>query len=562
MRNTLRVATTISTRNFFTNFFKSKKSINMKKSTLGLLLLVTIMTASISGLKAQWLTTGNALGGAGLLGSTNNNSYSLISNNTQRLRIMANGNIQIGANNVLNNTPSNYAQFDDDGDLKFFGTGSYLVPSNSYAFRWEGDEDIGLFFSATNGRYEFRDNTASPVFHVSSSGDVHADGMMSLDGDLEINFDGSILMGTLGTTDAKLNIHEGPDASLGAGGIVVLGAEAGVNLAMDINEIMARNNGGTATLFMQNEGGDTWFGGNNNSTIDLVIEDEGQVGIRTTAPSRELEVVHGSGSGATFGLMIANEEANDQDWTLYTNNSDGDLSFYQNGLLAAEISDLDGVYSPSDARLKANVKNMEPLMSRIMKLEPKTFTYIKSEHPDKTHIGFIAQEMEKQFPEIVGRAGEEQDTYVMNYSLLGVLSIKAIQEQQQLIEEQSSTIDKQSLEISELKDQIASIQAVLEKAGMTGTSAKSSANEKENMLYQNQPNPFSDKTTIKVQLKADAKDAFIIISSLQGETLQTIPVFGEGDVEINAGILPSGSYIYSLSVNGKVIDTKRMVVLN
>src|SRR6188508_948155 len=123
MRNTLRVATTISTRNFFTNFFKSKKSINMKKSTLGLLLLVTIMTASISGLKAQWLTTGNALGGAGLLGSTNNNSYSLISNNTQRLRIMANGNIQIGANNVLNNTPSNYAQFDDDGDLKFFGTG-------------------------------------------------------------------------------------------------------------------------------------------------------------------------------------------------------------------------------------------------------------------------------------------------------------------------------------------------------------------------------------------------------------------------------------------------------
>jgi hypothetical protein len=36
---------------------------------------------------------------------------------------------------------------------------------------------------------------------------------------------------------------------------VVLGAEAGTNMAMDINEIMARNNHGVSTLFIQNEGG-------------------------------------------------------------------------------------------------------------------------------------------------------------------------------------------------------------------------------------------------------------------------------------------------------------------
>lgn len=532
----------------------------MKKSMLYAILILALMAGSSLQLKAQWLTNGNVLGAAGLLGSTNNNPYSLITNNTQRIRLMGNGNIQIGNSAVLNATPTNYAQFDDDGDLRFFGSGSYLVPSNAYAFRWEGDEDIGLFFSAAQSRYEFRDNQANAVFHVTAAGDVRAAGNLDLDGDITMDPDASILIGTLGTTDARIHVHEGPDASLASGGIVVLGAEAGTNLAIDINEIMARNNGAASTLFIQNEGGNTWFGG--NSSPDLLIEATGQVGIRTSAPARELEIVHGIGSGSTYGLMVANEGGNNQDWTLYTTDTDGDLSFYQNGSFAGEFSDFDGLYTPSDARLKTNVKDLASVMDQLMKLEPKTFNYLKSENPDKTHIGFIAQEMEKQFPEIVGRAGEDQDTYVMNYSMLSVLAIKAIQEQQATIEGQQKILEAQDQVINELKSEIASVKASLNLPNIgAGSTAEKVSGTRKNILFQNQPNPFSDHTSIHVWLNEDVSKAFIQISTLQGSVLRMIPVTGSGDVTISVDSLASGSYFYSLIVDGMVVDSKKMVVL-
>jgi hypothetical protein len=404
------------------------------------------MMASVFNVKAQWLTSGNALGGAGLLGSTNKTEYSFISNNTQRIRITSGANIQLGSQAVLNSTPINYGQFDDDGDLRFFGTASYLVPSNAYAFRWEGDEDIGLFFNASLARYEFRDNAANAIFHVTSAGDVHTSGDLSLGGTLRMDTGTHIQMGTAGITEARLHIQEGTDASLASGGIIVLGSELSSNVAFDVDEVMARYNHTPATLYLSREGGEVRISGYQDPWPAfhvpwLTTEDPGQVGIRWSTPSREMELVHQSGSGASYGLMIANEGPSNQDWTLYTVNNDGNLAFYQNGLFAGEFSDGDGVYSPSDERLKANIKNMEGVLERIIKLEPKTFNYIHSENPEKTHIGFIAQEIEKQFPEIVGRAGENQDTYVMNYSLLNVVAVKAIQERQQMIEDQQGEID-------------------------------------------------------------------------------------------------------------------------
>ena len=60
----------------------------------------------------------------------------------------------------------NYGQFDPDGDLSFLGTADYLVGSNRYAFRAQANENYGLFFNASNFRYEFRDAAASPAFYI------------------------------------------------------------------------------------------------------------------------------------------------------------------------------------------------------------------------------------------------------------------------------------------------------------------------------------------------------------------------------------------------------------
>ncbi|MFK7882788.1 MAG: hypothetical protein AB8F26_01225, partial [Phycisphaerales bacterium] len=50
------------------------------------------------------------------------------------------------------------------------------------------------------------------------------------------------------------------DLSLSGGGLVMIGDESGANLTMDRNEIMARNNGSPAGLFLNFEGGEVAFG--------------------------------------------------------------------------------------------------------------------------------------------------------------------------------------------------------------------------------------------------------------------------------------------------------------
>ena len=89
---------------------------------------------------------------------------------------------------------------------------------------------------------------------------------------------GNIGIGTT-TPDNKINVVGGTDVTPSGGGYLTLGAESGVNLSVDNNEIMARNNGATSVLYIQREGGNT-----------LLNQLGGNVGIGTLTPDAKLEV--------------------------------------------------------------------------------------------------------------------------------------------------------------------------------------------------------------------------------------------------------------------------------
>ena len=61
---------------------------------------------------------------------------------------------------------NNYGTFDLDGDLSFAGTSDYLVGGNRYAFRYGVNQNFGLYFSSTNGHYEFKDGSANASFYI------------------------------------------------------------------------------------------------------------------------------------------------------------------------------------------------------------------------------------------------------------------------------------------------------------------------------------------------------------------------------------------------------------
>lgn len=58
-----------------------------------------------------------------------------------------------------------------------------------------------------------------------------------------------------GYFDGRVQVNGGGDVEITSGGYIVSGLTTGTNIAMDNNEIMARNNGAVSTLYLNNNGG-------------------------------------------------------------------------------------------------------------------------------------------------------------------------------------------------------------------------------------------------------------------------------------------------------------------
>ena len=81
-------------------------------------------------------------------------------------------------------------------------------------------------------------------------------------------------------------------------------------------------------------------------------------------------------------------------------------------------------------------------------------------------------------------------------------------------------------------------------------------------LYSNIPNPFKEQTTISFFIPETAYGASIHIYNLQGKQIKQINIGerGNGSVIINGYELTPGMYMYTLIVDGKEIDTKKMIL--
>ncbi|MDX1907661.1 MAG: tail fiber domain-containing protein, partial [Bacteroidia bacterium] len=121
-------------------------------------------------------------------------------------------------------------------------------------------------------------------------------------------------------------------------------------------------------------------------------------------------------------------------WNLYTSNTTGDFEFFKQGIKRATINQTSGAYTAvSDARLKTNVSLLGNVLPGVMSLQAKTYQYKDVQDP-RYFTGFIAQELEKTFPQFVYFGGDDQQYYTVDYAGMSVIALKAIQEQQTQIE--------------------------------------------------------------------------------------------------------------------------------
>jgi len=151
-------------------------------------------------------------------------------------------------------------------------------------------------------------------------------------------------------------------------------------------------------------------------------------------------------SSDSFGEVVSNgEHCPHGTYRVYdtTNNATRFVVTYQGTVFATQTT----ISSLSDGRLKENVRELDKGLNDILKLKPIRFDWKAEEGSGKKNVsGFIAQECEEagfeEFVDTYKFKNEMQDAKSFGYSGLIPALVKAIQEQQAIIEDLQTQINE------------------------------------------------------------------------------------------------------------------------
>ncbi|MGG6297742.1 tail fiber domain-containing protein [Leptolyngbya sp. AN02str] len=253
------------------------------------------------------------------------------------------------------------------------------------------------------------DSAFSPALATAAT--FHAQSML-----VRINNNGNVGIGTNPSTE-KLRI-QGDAAVIGnlwLGKADQGGSRLLLTSAQHTHFIRA-SNWWTEFVSHPNEGWKFLANSNETSSQEILrITGSGRLGIGTNDPQARLHVSRGE-------MRIDNG-------THYVRiGMDGfGLYFYRDGSNAGVyMDDKNNWIKHSDASLKKDINSLSDILDKIKKLRPVKFAWRDCNTED---FGFVAQEVEKLFPEIVSTSNVDGIPLKgISYTHFGVLAIRAIQE--------------------------------------------------------------------------------------------------------------------------------------
>lgn len=110
--------------------------------------------------------------------------------------------------------------------------------------------------------------------------------------------------------------------------------------------------------------------------------------------------------------------------------------------------------SGSDERWKKKIEDLKPVLTDVLNIHPVYFNWRTDEYKDMDftddrQIGFIAQDVEKYFPEMIRY--DHNGYKLLDYSRMTVVLLQAIKEQQQQIQSQQSELQSLRDEMEQVK---------------------------------------------------------------------------------------------------------------
>ncbi len=220
-------------------------------------------------------------------------------------------------------------------------------------------------------------------------------------------------------------------------------AGTGNYLSIDANGNLSRTTG---------VGGSNWLVNGAN-----VYRSGGFVGIGTATQISDLDIYQsgGAASNEQSGGINLRSYDNLYHWRIYNSHDYVRFNYSNNSgatyVSKAYVSSVDGAWIQlSDMSLKTNMENIDEVLENVLKIDILKYNYIDNKPGAPKVIGASANQLALLFPEIV--SGEEGEELLgIDYSKFGVLAIKAIQEQQQIIESLEERIENQEQRIERLE---------------------------------------------------------------------------------------------------------------
>jgi len=276
----------------------------------------------------------------------------------------------------------------------------------------------------------------------------------------------------------------------------------------------------------------------------IKVISNGNVGIQTTEPAYKLDIKSIETRSYYPGKNALYINHNGIDPRICSNDR---IVFYKTDATGFSKIEFQAGLQVADLELMENIVSLKNKgLATISGIQGLSFTY-KNDKLKRKESGFIAQELESVIPEAV-YSNDTTKSKSLSYNSIIPYLVEAIKEQQ--------------IKIVDLTNKLTEIEELLDKYKLF-TAAPPTLKTKSARLDQNVPNPFNQETWLSCFIPDSANSSFLFTYNADGGQSETYRINGKGDqvVILDGNSLNSGIYFYSLVVDGKVVDTKKMILV-